>query len=199
MTQALNPLPKQFSGLPLKALIGAPLKAVTDANAMISRSQTQFILDTCFEKIEDRETFKPIMITFELERSIIDANGELEKEPVKMQFKLPLLTLIPINSLAVETLKVSFEMEVKSTTESRSNSQEKEKSLSNNKINADDDSEIYGYLAKTTKSDSKNQASSVARYEIEMKAGQLPLSKGLTAIIDIFSKNMIPIPAKPKN
>ncbi|WP_208856788.1 DUF2589 domain-containing protein [Pseudoalteromonas rubra] len=41
---------QQFSGLPMKSLIGGPLKAATDANGMMARTQTQFMLSTCFDK-----------------------------------------------------------------------------------------------------------------------------------------------------
>ena len=40
---------RQFSGLPMKELIGAPLVAASEANNMMALSQTKFLLETCFE------------------------------------------------------------------------------------------------------------------------------------------------------
>ncbi|WP_219701999.1 DUF2589 domain-containing protein [Marinomonas lutimaris] len=198
---ATKNIANQFSGLPMKALIGAPLKAATDANAMIAQSQTQFIINNCFEKIsEDDESLRPIMITFQMERQVLTAQGAYSKSPVKMDFSIPLMTLIPINSLAIETLKISFQMEVKSSREfTRETSSERQqrsnaKGISNNYKAHEFDTELHGTLSSKGK-DSGN-ASSGANYEVSLTAGQLPLPKGMTAILDIFTKNMVPLPTK---
>lgn len=190
-----NYMTKQFTGLPLKALIGAPLKAATDANGMIAKAQTALLLDTCFEPGEgEGDSLKPIMLSFDIERSVIDKDGKTLPETAKMRVSLPLLTLIPINSIAVETLKVSFEMEVRSSTEHKSQSDGKQHGSS------DEDEEfgtqMYGSVAKSGKSEQSGKNSSTAHYEIELQAGQLPLPKGLTTIIDAFAKNIAPIPLK---
>ena len=54
------------------------------------------------------------MINMTLTRPVINADGS-EAEPVETDFNLPLLTIIPLNSLAVDDINVSFEMEVKSS------------------------------------------------------------------------------------
>lgn len=193
---------KQFSGLPLKSLIGAPLKAATDANGMMARAQTQLILSTCFEKSQDDdERLKPKMITFVLERTILDEDGKPEPEPAKMNISLPLLTIVPLNSLAVETLKVSFEMDVKSSTEYNHEKGEDSKNTSKGAVTSDYKGdqytvEMHGTLAKSSKNGVNNKNSTSARYEIELQAGQLPLPKGLTTIIDAFTKNIAPIQTK---
>lgn len=182
-----NYMAKQFSGLPLTALIGAPLKAAADANGMMAKSQIALLLDTCFEVADEKSAaLKPIMISFDIERAVVNQDGSSAQDSVKMRVSLPLLTLIPINSLAVETLKVSFEMDVKSSTESRDH---------------DDDeptTEMHGSIAKTSKQDNNSKNSASARYEIELQAGQLPLPRGLTTIIDALTKNIAPIPVTDK-
>jgi hypothetical protein len=189
-----NYMAKQFTGLPLKSLIGAPLKAATDANGMIAKAQTALLLDTCFEPGDgEGDSLKPIMLSFDIERSIIDKDGKTLPETAKMRVSLPLLTLIPINSMAVETLKVSFEMEVRSSTEHKSQS-------GGQQGGSDEDDEfgtqMYGSVAKSGKSEQSGKNSATAHYEIELQAGQLPLPKGLTTIIDAFSKNIAPIAVK---
>ncbi len=79
---------QQFSGLPIKSLIAAPLNAATDANGRMARSQTQFMLSTCFED-DGSDQLKPIMITFKLTRSVIKPDGTAGT-PVELQFDLPL-------------------------------------------------------------------------------------------------------------
>lgn len=187
-----------FTGLPLKALIGAPLKAASDANAMMSRSQTQFILSTCFAEVEQGQLV-PVMIDFTLARNTVDKQGN-PGAPVNMKFSIPLLSLIPISSLAVEKLKISFEMDVKSSVHySSSESGEERKKSTDSDAPAPIafkghrfNTEMHGTLAN--KSDRKQQGH--AKYDIELEAGTLPLPVGITSILDIFTKNIAPIPVK---
>ncbi len=203
---------KQFSGLPLKALIGAPLKAATDANGMMARAQADFLLDTCFEKDESAEGhLKPVMIRFKLERQSINEKGEM-LAPLEMDMSLPLMTIIPLNSLAIDNMKISFEMDVKSSTErhyqshasqsqiSQANSSSQQTAPKNGfSVNSHAhqfDTEMHGSLAKSSKGKSSQQSTASAKYEIELQASQLPLPKGVTAIIDAFSKSFSPVTVK---
>jgi hypothetical protein len=126
---ALVSMAQQFTGLPMDSLIGAPLNAAANANAAMAVTQTKFILDTCFYKTEITPSttsptyeYKPIMIQMSLTRGVITP-GKPEAEtptpptitPVVTTFDLPLITIIPINSLGVDTVDVTFEMEVKSS------------------------------------------------------------------------------------
>ncbi|KZN40861.1 DUF2589 domain-containing protein [Pseudoalteromonas luteoviolacea] len=222
-----NNIASQFSGLPMKALIGAPLKAATDANAMIANAQTQFLLTTCFEKKPDDDNqLVPTMVNFTLSRSVIDKDGVIGKSPVKMDISIPLMTLIPMNSLAIEKLKVSFNMEVKSSREIKKKDaleQQKSSSTSTHRMqgrpqvrrqrraqpqkqnNAQStkpnqshefETELHGSLAKSHQGEQQQTSSAHASYEVTLEAGQLPLPNGITTILEIFSKNMMPLPSK---
>lgn len=187
-----NPLGRQLGGLPLKALIGAPLKAAADANGMMSRVQTQFILSTCFEDA-DNGNLKPRMIEFQVERQLLDSAGQIKDEKARFNMAIPLMTIIPISSLAVENMKVSFDITVTSSqVHSRETSHDLKESASGTRSRSSEfNVEMHGALAD--KENSKN--TSTARYEIDIQAGTLPLPKGMTSIIDIFTKNMAPIPS----
>lgn len=60
--------------------------------------------------------YEPIMIDMILTRSVIGPGATEGADPVikpaSTKFTLPLLTILPINSLAVETVDINFEMEV---------------------------------------------------------------------------------------
>jgi len=194
-----SPLASQFSGLPMKALIGAPLKAATDANAMISRAQTEFLLATCFKRTPNADgKLRPIMVKFQMERNVLNNDGSLSKTPLLMDISVPLMSLIPINSLAIETLKINFAMEVKSSKEySRNSSSTTENDKKDNKQHSSGhnfETELHGTLAQQDKISGKTGAG--ANYEVTLTAGQLPLPVGVTAILDIFTKNLAPLPAK---
>ena len=66
---------EQFTGLPMQDLIGAPLRAAADANAMMAVTQTQFLLNTAFARTTDAttklDTYAPIMIQMTLTRGVL--------------------------------------------------------------------------------------------------------------------------------
>jgi hypothetical protein len=200
----LASMAQQFSGLPIKSLIAAPLKAAADANGMMARTQTQFLLSTCFDKNGD--SLDPIMITFNITRSIVNQDGTPATPPeATVKFTLPLLTIIPLNSLAVDDVKVHFEMEVKSSTSKDSESSKEQETAAKADITAKYNAglfsvEVHGSVSHTSKSSSSQkehyEASNQAKYEIDVHAGQLPLPTGVTTIITAFTKNIDPIMLK---
>jgi hypothetical protein len=197
---------KQFSGLPMKELIGAPLVAAAQANNMMAVTQTKFLLETCFaiKKNEDKEIYKPVMINMTLSRPVINADGS-EAEPMETDFNLPLLTLIPLNSLAVDEVSVNFEMEVKSSfasdksTDYAKNSKN-EQSISQKMDEHQISAELTGSVAASEKSNSDESSSykksNSAKYEINAHAGQIPLPIGVTTIIETYSQSITPIQIK---
>lgn len=197
---------QQFSGLPVKSLIAAPLSAAANANGMMAREQTQFMLSTCFDNTgtDDAPKLEPIMIKFTSTRSVIDQQGN-NKGNASIDFELPLLTLIPLNSLAVDDVKVHFEMEVKSSQstdhETSSDEETSAKGSFTAKYNAGLFSvKVHGSVSSSSKTTSSTkehyEASNKAKYEIDVHAGQLPLPQGVTTIIDAFTKNIAPIQIK---
>ncbi len=200
---ALVSMAQQFSGLPIKSLIAAPLNAATDANGRMARAQTQFMLSTCFEK--EGGELKPIMIKFKLTRSVVKPDGTAGT-PVELSFDLPLLTIIPLNSLAVDDVKVHFEMEVKSSNSKDNETSSEQETAAKADITAKYNAglfsvEVHGSVShnsKTTSSSKEHyESSNQAKYEIDVHAGQLPLPKGVTTIIDAFTANVAPIQLKP--
>lgn len=204
--RSLVSMAQQFSGLPMKSLIGAPLIAAAEANCMMAMTQTRFILNTGFEvdEIDGKTSYKPIMINMTLTREVVSADGE-PADPVKTNFNIPLLTIIPINSLAVDEVNVHFEMEVVSSFSNEKKNQDDEgeesksalaKTLDSNGCTA----ELTGSVSASKKSNasesSKFEKSNSAKYEITTHAMQLPLPKGITTILEAFTQNIAPIQSK---
>lgn len=193
---------QQFSGLPMKDLIGAPLVAAAQANNMMAMTQTQFLLDTCFDvkHVGEDEVYKPIMVNMTLTRPVINADGT-KAESVKTDFNLPLLTLIPLNSLAVDEVDVLFEMEVKSSfvIQEKENSKG-QSSLSQKIASSTVSAELSGSVAATSKlvssAESDYKKSNSAKYEIKTHAAKIPLPIGVTTVIEAFTQSIAPIHLK---
>lgn len=209
--QALVSMAQQFQGLPMDSLIGGPLNAAAKANAAMALTQTSFMLDTCFSKTAidgtDKEfNYNPIMIKMSLTRGVItppqEEGGETTIQPVETKFDLPLLTIIPLNSLGVDNVDITFDMEVKSSYG------EEQSQESRTKVAAEVSFEAkigYGPFSATVKgsasydkedkssSSSHYEKSNSAKYHVGVHAGQLPLPKGVNVIIEAFSKAIEPV------
>lgn len=214
MENALVSMAQQFTGLPMGALIGAPLNAAAKANAAMAVTQTKFILDTCFsyQQSDDKDKqveYKPTMIKMSLTRGVIQPQPEKDGNipepkvvPVTTTFDLPLLTIIPINSLGVDNVNITFEMEVKSSyADEQTDTTEK-----NIQASASFDvkvgwgpisAEVKGSASYDQKDSSTHsthyQKSNSAKYTVTVHAGQLPIPKGVNTIIEAYTNAIQPL------
>lgn len=204
--RALVSMAQQFSGLPIKSLISAPLIAGAEANSKMAITQTQFLLSTCFNINEQdgKTDYQPIMINMTLTRSVVKADGTAGT-PVQTRFDLPLLTIMPLNSLAVDEINVNFEMEVKSSFSNDKETASESESSASGSFSAKVgygcfSASVSGSVSATSKNTSSEKShyekSNSARYEITAHAGQLPLPEGVTTIIQAFSECIAPIQLK---
>ena len=202
MDTNLLSMSQQFSGLPMESLIGGPLNAAAKANSAMALTQTMFMLDTCFKKKELGSktppvyNYEPIMIDMVLTRSVIIQGMDLTSgiPQASTKFSLPLLTILPINSLAVETVDINFEMEVKSSF-SEDNNEAKSSET------AGEGTTIKGSASYSSKDSSTHnthyEKSNSAKYTVNVHAGQLPLPKGVNTIIEAFAQAIQPIELTP--
>lgn len=223
MGQPLLSMAQQFSGLPMGALIGGPLMSAAQANSQMAMTQVEFLMTTCFNEVKDPTTndkaFHPVMINMTLLRGVItpaSIDDQGTTVPAKMdeiatQFDLPLLTIVPLNSLAVDSVDVKFEMEVKSSSSSDNSSETASKTHAGGKFTGSGgfgpfkvsiSGSVSHDSSSSSKQDSHYASSNSAKYTVGVHAGQLPLPKGVTTIIDAYAKNVSPItlpaPTTPK-
>ncbi|MCC4798370.1 DUF2589 domain-containing protein [Enterovibrio norvegicus] len=209
---ALVSMAQQFAGLPMRSLIGGPLNAAAQANSMMAVTQTKFMLDTCFNKssdTKDKTSLTPIMVTMQITRGVISEGDAKDGEKpdvgidqVTTQFDVPLLTIIPLNSLGVETVQVDFEMEVKSSYSDESSQSSSSSTSEQGSFDAKLGEgwwsvEVKGSISHDSQSASSQkstyQKSNNAKYTVSVGAGQLPLPQGVTTIIQAFSNSISPI------
>jgi len=199
---------EQFTGLPMGDLIGAPLRAAAKANQMMAVTQTNFLLDTAFQYNEADNNYSPIMVTMGVTRGVLvpvdpsQPDQEPTIEQVTSTFDIPLLTLLPLNSLAVDDVTVKFDMEVKSsfsettneTTEEAMSAQASWKAKVGYGIFSAEVTGSVSYDSKATSShDTAYEKSNSAQYSVSVHAGQLPLPDGVKVIIQAFTNAISPI------
>ncbi len=196
--------PNTESAVDVESLLSAPLIAASNANSAMSREQIKFLMDFCFQKKGD--TYIPVMIEMHLHQSVLEADQDSKSgatiRRLKTTFQVPMMTMIPINSLAVETVDVEFNLEISSQHQVEDDDTDKK-----------DKSSSFGGSAKKTKLkgkisyDSKEsmnsshsdkyQSKNSANLKVNIHAGQLPLPVGVHQLIDVFSKSIHPI-AEPE-
>jgi len=212
---ALLSMAQQFSGLPMKDLIGGPLMAAAQANHKMAMTQVQFMLDTCFNKTESKskdsefkgEMLEPIMVALTLKRPVLttsNKDGEITttQSSVESEIHLPLLTLLPLNALAVDDVNIHFNMEVKSSfSHEKSNEQSQsvgaEASFTQKLNYGLGSTEVSGSVSYSNESKNseteKYNKSNKATYDVKVHAGQLPLPEGVGVIIKAYTDNIAPV------
>jgi hypothetical protein len=202
--RALVSMAEQFSGLPMRDLIGGPLMAAAEANNAMAVTQTKFLLDTCFQQIgsKEEEKYDPITITLKLEKGVLipitdkDGNTTQQVKKVSTEFSLPLLTILPLNSLAVDDVNVAFHMEVKSSFGETTSKEEKENNSKSGSFSAKVgfsvfSAEVNGSISSksssTSKDDTHYEKSNSAKYDVSVHAKQIPLPTGITTIIQAYA------------
>jgi hypothetical protein len=186
-------VPQENAEVNIESMISAPLIAASKANADMVLGQAQFILRNCFNKNADG-SYDPIMIKMSLTKSFIDTNKD-ESDPdyftvQKLDFSLPILCIIPINSLVVDKVTVDFDMEITSASTWESKAEDGRVLKKPVQLSG----KITSGSSDNGKSQYKSQSSS--RLKVNINAGPLPLPVGILAILDLYTKTMQPLPTQ---
>ena len=99
-----NTIANQFTGLPIENLIAAPLLAAAEGQKSLASTTAQFITEVGL----DASTGETKSVTF-----------NYEDGSEKVVLDVPLLSIINIPSLCVDSIDIEFEMEVSTQTASK--------------------------------------------------------------------------------
>jgi hypothetical protein len=199
--------------LNIENLISAPLVAVSKANVIMAQGQTRFLLEYCFTK--KGEYYEPVMIQMAVTRSPVNLNQAAPKEnsinpqttevgkgppierlpAVTAYFHLPLLTIVPLNSLAVDKVTIDFDLEVSSANSKPSHTTNESPTLINKRK-----VQLYGKISYDPGSHSKRDSSSSkpplsSKIKVNLNATALPLPTGVLSLIDLYTKSFYVVPA----
>ncbi|RMG74481.1 MAG: DUF2589 domain-containing protein [Chloroflexi bacterium] len=207
---ALVSMAQQFTGLPMKSLIGGPLMAAAEANHQMALTQIDYLMSTCFMSTTGGKsssspngdlTYTPVMIKMQLTRGGLTETGT-GVEKITSTIELPLLTIVPLNALAVDSVDINFVMEVTSSYSqshsTNSSSHMHEQSSFEGKMDeflysVDIKGSVTHDASLSTAAQSHYQKSNHATYNVHVHAGQLPLPPGVGVIIQAFANNISPV------
>lgn len=182
----------QFSGLDMESLIGGPLKAVCNAQTMLAASTIKFIEDVGLDAPDESGVRKIRTAAFSFTRTAISETGEsFGSEEVSMN--VPLLSIVKIPTFGVDSLDVTFDMEVKSS-ESSENSSDKQGELEADaglKIGPFNmNVKIKGSIACHEKNTRSSDNS--AKYHINLHAKDYGMPEGLARMLDVLATASTP-------
>jgi hypothetical protein len=191
--------------LDIESLISAPLVAVSKANAIMAQGQTRFLLEYCFNKNGDN--YEPVQIQMAVNKSVIapgkpaiPASVGVPEVPAVPQsieivtnyFSLPLLTIIPLNSLTIQKVSIGFHLDISSATTAPTKTANESNNTISNKT-----AQLYGKITQDPADANKNanqNGSQHSKIKVDLDAATLPLPKGVLTIIDLYTKSILAVP-----
>jgi hypothetical protein len=160
-------------------------------------------MDFCFNKSDVKNEkgeivdyqYAPRMIEMFMKKSVMshDENHDPTFNTEEFSFQVPVLTLIPINSLAVDDIKVQFDMEIISQTT------QTYESTDGGQKNTEQRAQLLGKISSDSSSSSNSSKRNSSKLHVEVHAGPLPLPVGVNAILEMYAKAILPIPKKNPN
>ena len=165
-----------FDNLPLADLIGAPLIAAVEAQEMTARTIVEYI-----RRIGLNQDGTVEELRFFLDRRVASDQG---RQAERVEARVPLLSLVPIPSLLVETIDVRFSVEAKASLSFRE-AQDSQQDITT--------PVVVGNLRSSR--ESTRQSDQSARYDIALFAKQGGLPEGMARLLDILAENIHTLPA----
>lgn len=192
MADGLVKMGDQFSGLDMDALIGGPLRAACNAQALLAASTVKFIEDVGLEAPGANGVRKVRTAAFSFSRAAISQNGEaFGSEDVSMS--VPILSIVKIPTLGVDTVDITFDMEVKSSESSESTSDKSGELEANAGLKIGPfhmDVKIKGSVSCH---ESNTRASdNSAKYHVNVHAKDYGMPEGLARMLDILATASAP-------
>lgn len=192
--------PRGTADANIDSLISAPLIAASNANSAMAREQAKFLMEFCFQKNDD--SYTPVMVVMHLHQSVIEP-GESRDDShsirrITSTFEVPLMTMIPLSSLAVETVDLEFDLEVSSQTQSDDEDSD-QKNLTSKLHGTGSGVKLKGKISYDSKeainrtSSDQYKSKNSSKLKVNVHAGQLPLPVGVNMMIDLYSKSIHPI------
>ena len=176
----------KFRGLPMKDLIAAPLKAACDAQVDLADAAYEYMMKTGFNDPEGKETK---LVKFNLERPVETPEGITN---TKIEVQAPFLGLVPVPSLLIEDVDVTFQMEVTSA--------ENEKNTTNAEVSTNAEFKkwwspvsvsVQGKV--TTSRENTRSTNQTAKYQVHVSARQQQPTEGLSRLMDIMASCTAPL------
>ena len=184
----------QFSALPMESLIGGPLQAAATAQGTLANITSDFITKVGLEDAGGGK-LKARTVAFNYQKPVkntsTDKDGNTTEtwEKQEMSLDVPLLSIVKSPNLQVKEVDVNFNMEVKASSASASET--------NKKASVDASWSGWGEKVKfhgsvSNKNTSQRSSDTSAKYEVKVLAKDDGAPEGLMKVLDILGEAIQP-------
>lgn len=205
MAGELVQMSDQFQGLPMDSLIGGPLTAACDSQVRLARATADFIkvigfllpTEDALEK-DSNAVGPPRTATFTFKRPVqlqpTDGTGPLATiTEEEVELEVPLLAIVNIPNLSITSMDIIFDMEVKSSFETKSKEEAEAGFKGEAKVGWGLFSakvSVHGSVSSHKESTRKSDNS--AKYHVEVHAEDRGMPEGLARVMDILQTSVAP-------
>ena len=184
---------KAMQAIPFNSMIGGPLKACIEAQAMAAQTTWEFIQNVGLNT-DDKGEKKAVTVSFSFNQG-----GRM------VQLNVPLLTIVPIPYIAIQSVDINFKANI-----SASSSSVKETSSSENidaggtakaKLNlflfsVEADLKANYSSKKDSKATEESKYSVESTIDVAVKAGQDSMPAGLAKVLELLGNSLDVVDAK---
>lgn len=204
---ALENMAASFSGLPMGDLIGGPLNAACEAQVRLAMATVDFIKVVGFEAPTD--SAKPWggatrTATFKFKRPVLISPAKPAVDGVsaavapviqneEVEIEVPVLAIVKVPALSINSVDITFDMEVKSSESSKdtsSTSGSLDASMTFGWGMVKGSVSVKGSVA-TSKENTRSSDNS-AKYHVEVHARDDGMPEGLARVLDILQQSVAP-------
>jgi Protein of unknown function (DUF2589) len=195
---ALPNMGDQFRGLPMADLIGGPLMASADAQVKLANATADFIKVIGFMPPKDpKDAVGDVRnVLFRFDRPAVSAGQITAGSPIPVEtvdLQVPLLSIVKIPSLAINTVDISFDMEVKNSENDKSSFDAAAKLSAEAQVGWGPFS-VKVNITGSVSSHKENtrQSDQAAKYHVEVRAEDKGMPEGLARVLDIVQSSIAP-------
>lgn len=192
------PLGDQFRGLPMGDLIGGPLQAASDAQVQLANATADFIRVIGFlpppEGQKDPTEVRTVVFKFDRPRDVVQnlQDGKVATME-RVALEVPLLAIVKVPALSINTVDITFDMEVKNTETDKESHDSAAKLSGEAKVGWGPFSvkvNISGSVA--THREHTRTSDQSAKYHVEVHAADNGMPEGLARVLDIIQTSVAP-------
>lgn len=184
---------KAMQAIPFNSMIGGPLKACIEAQAMAAQTTWEFIQNVGLNTDKDGEK-KAVNVSFSFNQG-----GRM------VQLNVPLLTIVPIPYIAIQSVDINFKANISASSSSVTENSSSQNLEAGGTAKAKLNLGIFKVEANlkanySSKKDSK--ATEESKYSVEstidvaVKAGQDSMPAGLAKVLELLGNSLDVVDAK---
>ena len=190
-----SPIANELKSIPMEYLIAAPLSASIKAQRELGREMIEFINLLAFGDAKPTggaTTKEVISLPMALERPVVNESGVLSKQTITVA--PPILGLVPIPALLIDSIDITFSMEIHTVTASKQNTD------AGITVTGKGDTTTPFYSASievtgkmSTQRENTRSTDKTAKYDVTVHASQQAPTEGMAKLMDLLASTVEPL------